>query len=103
MSEGICCPKIIHFPNFLSHQTVTIRNIIPKVMSKNNTKKSQTLSGIDKFDPIKGAINQAADILMDNPEYALSQGLVKNFSTCANIIPNDKLCNYPGRRKRGEA
>lgn len=39
------------------------------------------LVGVVKLEPIKGAINQAADILTDRPDRALSQGFVRNFLT----------------------
>lgn len=37
--------------------------------------------GKDIVNPTNAEINRAAEMLIDNPEYALSQGFANNFST----------------------
>ncbi len=44
-------------------------------------KKSHVVLGNDIPGPTKGTASHAADILIESPENALSQGLVSNLST----------------------
>lgn len=67
-------PEIVHFSKFLSHQNVTVKKIIPKVMFKINASKSCKSLGKVIFEPINAAANQAAEILIDNAEIVLSNG-----------------------------
>jgi hypothetical protein len=80
LRNGIGCPKVVHFSNFLSITTVTDRNNIPKPISVNKMSKSIRFFGKKALDPINGIANQAAEILIDKPESALSQGFgsIKN-------------------------
>ncbi len=70
----IYIPKIIHFSNFLSIQTVNNKNSIAKKILEINIKKSCKFLGKEIFGLINAVANQAADMLMDNPENDLSQG-----------------------------
>lgn len=67
-------PEIIHFCNLFSHQTVISKNTIPKVISKINTRLLNRFAGKFTLGPINAVVNQAAEILIDNPENALNQG-----------------------------
>lgn len=73
LSKSINIPKI-HFSNFLSSQTVSSKNSIPRAMFIVKIKKSWSVLGKEMLDPINGAMNQAAEILIDSPESALNQG-----------------------------
>lgn len=76
LSKSINLPKI-HFSNFLSNHTVINKKSIAKVRSNINTKKSYKFLGKETLEPISGATNHAAEILMDKPESAFNQG--RNF------------------------
>ena len=73
-SNGI--PEI-HFSSLLSNQTVNNKNSIPSKMLKINALKLNKSLGNAMLVPTNGTANQAAEILMDNPENALSHG--RNF------------------------
>ncbi len=73
LSKSINIPKI-HFSNFLSSQTVSSKNSIPRAMFIVKIKKSWRVLGKEILDPINGAMNQAAEMLIDSPDNALSQG-----------------------------
>lgn len=68
-------PKLTHFSNFLSHQTVKNRNRIPNVIFTVNAKNSSTFAGKAIFVPTKVIANQVAEIFIQSPENAFSQGL----------------------------
>ena len=71
---SIYIPKIVHFSNFLSNQTVISKNTIPKVISNINTKVAYKLLGRIILGPINAIANQAAEIFIDRPEKALRYG-----------------------------
>lgn len=73
LSQGISSPKIIHFSNLLSHQTVNSKNTIPRVRSRVNIEKSKAFLGNEILVPINGTANQAAEMLIDSPDNALNQ------------------------------
>lgn len=77
-------PKITHFSNLLSQRTVIIKNIIPKTIFNNNAIKWYKSLGKDMLEPINVPANQAAEILIDNPEKAFNQG--RNFFLTINFI-----------------
>lgn len=80
----IYIPKIIHFSNFLSIQTVNNKNSIAKKILEINIKKSCKFLGKEIFGPINAVANQAAEIFIDNAENAFSQGW--NFFFLIKII-----------------
>ena len=73
-------PEVIHFSISVSHQTVVNKNTIPKKICTVNPANSIILFGKDMVNPTNAEIKRAAEMLIDNPEYALSQGLVNNLS-----------------------
>ena len=84
LSERIDSPKIVHFSNSFSKKTVIIRKIIPSTISKTKIPILERLSGIEMFTPMTGAINQAAEMLIERLERAFCQGL-GIFSTKSNV------------------
>lgn len=88
LRKGNTVPKITHFSNLLSNHTVNNKNIIPSIIDQSNTKKSHVVLGNEIPGPTKGTASHAADILIERPENALSQGLAKNLSIENTVLSN---------------
>lgn len=91
-------PKVVHFSISLSHQTVINMNNIPNKILMINLINSSRPRGGDMVKPINVAINRAAEILIDKAEYALSQGLVNNFSIDYISIRVNSKCQFEMRQ-----
>ena len=90
MNLNINFPKIIHFSISLSHKAVISKNNIAEKIFAVNPTNSIIFLGKDTVKPTKADMKKAAEILTDNPEYALSQGLVNNLSTM-NTLAHEML------------
>lgn len=62
--------KSYSFSNFLSHQTVISKNIIPKPISNVNISMSNILLGNEIVEPINATANQAAEMLLESVDNA---------------------------------
>jgi AAA15 family ATPase/GTPase len=93
LSNSISSPKVIHFSISLSHHTVTSKNTIPSKISAVKMAKSKMFLGKDTFGPIKTTPNHAAEMLIDNPENARSQGFVNKLSIENTLLSNSSTVN----------
>lgn len=80
MNLNINFPKVTHLSNSLSHKTVTSKNNIADRRFAVNPTNSIIFFGKAMVNPTNAEMKKAADILIDNPEKALSQGLVISLS-----------------------
>ena len=81
LSESIYTPKIHYSSSLPSISTVANKNRIPSNKLTVNIENSVIVVGSLIFAPITGAINQAAEILMQRPDRARNQGLEMVITT----------------------
>lgn len=74
MHIGADVPKIVHFSSSFSNRTVANKKTIPKSNELVNWANAIIVLGEEILVPINTLANQAAEILIDNPENACNQG-----------------------------
>ena len=90
-----------HFSICFSKRTVKSRNIVPNTMLSVKAINSFGTCGKSTFAPINPPANQAAEILTERPESALSQGLVNMVSTGGNVAGSQGCVNQILGRSKG--
>ena len=94
LSDSICSPKVVHFSNSFSNQTVNSKNIVPNMIFIVNIAKSKISFGKLIFGPINGTAYSAAEKLIDNPESAFNQGLAKRSRIRFTVTGQNMHVNF---------
>jgi len=91
LNTNVKIPKVAHFSNLLSNQTVIIRKIIPKIISAINTRNLNKSVGNVILGPTKALPNQAAEIFIERAENALNQARYLFFFTKTIVLLRGRI------------